>query len=322
VTLLAVAAALVPISDQAAASSGNSPRGVRVWQVGDAPRRELISPRHAVSWIYRLPEGARQGSGAWYVLRLHVKIAVKHPTRSLAYLSASTSGWTAAQIELKAVRTRYGRLLTSTSSLGLVNGLVKQTTLEKVFPLRFANYLQRRGVKGGRNTLKVGIESAAAPGAISVRVLADTAIVRTRTPPPSLSLHVTWRAHASPHVGAHLPIHWRVTNRSTLPAFDVRVTPVFDGRDFKTVGSSSSVFERLDGTRQGTFTLLPLRSVRTTLFVRAESPNANSPAAAIAAVVLPRQSSSKADDWRVRIAGALVLAAGFALLFLRRRSHG
>jgi hypothetical protein len=319
--VLALAAALIAASGHAAAAPRTTaPAGVSVFHVGRVARHGLVSHRDPALWTYRLPQGARQGRTMWYVLRLHVEVAIKSPTRSLAYLAASTNGWTAAQIELKAVRTR-GRLVTSTSSLGLVDGLVKTTRHVSVFRLRFANYLQRRGVQGGLNRLVVRVDSPAAPRALSVRVLPDTGIVRTTTPPPSLSLHVSWRSGESPHVGKQLPIHWSVTNRSSLAALDVRVAPVFDGRDFKTIGPTSSVVARLDGTRHGTFTLVPLRSVRTRLFVRAESPNANSPAAAIAAVVLPRQASRNDGYWRVRIIGALLLALGLAFLSLRRRAQ-
>jgi hypothetical protein len=265
-----------------------------------------------------LPERAAQGRGGWYVLRLHVEVAVERPTRSVAYLSAATNGFTAAQIEIQAVR-RAGRLVTSTSSLGLLRGLVRQTIRQRVFRLRFANYLQRRGVRGGRNELTVRIDSPAASRALAVRVLPDTGIDRTATPPPSLSLRVSWPTRESPRVGKPFTVGWSLTDRSRLAALDVGVAPVFDARDFRTVGPGRARFERLEGTRHGRFTLVPLRAVRTTLFVRAQSPNANSPAAAIGAVVLPRERSGGAA-WSVRIAGAVLLAGGIAVL--RRRRSG
>jgi hypothetical protein len=264
-----------------------------------------------------LPVHAAQGHGWWYVLRLRVQVAVEQPTRSIAYLSASTNGFTAAQIELATSR-RAGRLVTSTSSLGLVRGLVRQTIRQKVFPLSFANYLQRRGVTGGRNTLTVRVDSPAAPRAVAVRVLAGTGIDRTATPPPSLSLRVSWPVRESPRVGKPFTIGWRLTDRSRLAALDVGVEPVFDARDFRTLGPKRAGFARLEGSRHGRFTLLPLRPVRTTVFIRAESPNANSPAAAIRAVVLPPERSAGSADWPVRIAGALLLAAGIAVLTSRR----
>ncbi len=302
----------------AAAPKPNAVHGVSVFRAGFPARTARISPGHPASWNYRLLEGATQGGPVWYVLRLHVEVAVRHQTRSLAYLSASTNGWTAAQIEMKAVRIG-GRLVTSTSSLGLVDGLIKQSTRKKVFRLRFANYLQRRGVRGGRNRLTVRVDLPRAPRVVTVRVLPDTEIIRTATPPPSLSLHVSWPSRESPRVGKPFTIHWGLSNRSALAAFDVNVQPVFNGRDFETVGRRRSIFERFEGTRQGTFTLLPLRSVRTTLFVRAQSPNANSPAAAIAAVVLPRQTSAPTGP--SRIVGMLLFAGGIVVLAFLRRSQ-
>jgi hypothetical protein len=264
-----------------------------------------------------LPEHAAQGRGWWYVLRLNAEVAVEKPTRSVAYLSAGTNGFTAAQIEIQAVR-RAGRLVTSTSSLGLVHGLVRRTIRQRVFRLRFANYLQRRGVRGGRNALTVRVDSPAAPDALAVRVLPGTGIDRTTTPPPSLSLRVSWPTRESPRVGKPFTVGWSLTDRSRLAALDVGVEPVFDARDFRALGPRRAGFERLEGTRRGRFTLVPLRPVRTTLFVRAQSPNANSPAAAIGAVVLPRERSGGAA-WPVRTAGALLLAGGIAVLTRRTR---
>jgi hypothetical protein len=163
----------------------------------------------------------------------------------------------------------------------------------------------------------VRVDSPAAPRAVAVRVLPDTGIDRTATPPPSLSLRVSWPTRESPRVGKPFTIDWSLTNRSRLAALDVGVEPLFDARDFRTLGPERTGFERVEGTRHGRFTLLALRPVRTTLFVRAQSPNANSPAAAIGAVVLPRERSAGSGDWPVRIAGALLLAGGIALLARR-----
>jgi hypothetical protein len=319
--VIVVTVALLPGSRQAAAaSSANVVHGVSVFRVGSAADSVRVFSARPASWRYRLPEGSRQGGRRWYVLRLHVEVSVTRPTRSLSYLSALTNGFAAAQIELNAVRSG-GRLVTFTSSLGLVNGLVNAATRKQVFRLRFANYLQRRGVRSGRNTLIVRVDPSAASRAVSVRVLSDTGIVRTRTPPPSLSLHVAWPARQGVRVGKPLTIHWTLTDQSALAALRVGVEPLFDARDFEMLGPKRLVIERLEGTRKGTFTLLPRRSVRTTLFVRADSPNANSPAAAIAAVVLPQETSAQSAQWPVRIAGALLLAGGIALLYLGRLRH-
>jgi hypothetical protein len=118
--------------------------------------------RRGVSRRYLLPNAARQGPQAWYLIHLHFRIVFSSESRAgRAYVGASTGAPSdlraSAQIIFKIAR-RGGRLWISSDSLGLVAGhRVREASL-RTWTLKFDNYIPYAGVKPGLNELEFGLE--------------------------------------------------------------------------------------------------------------------------------------------------------------------
>src|SRR5690349_2439678 len=105
------AACVVLAAWPAAALAGDaraSERTVTTVALMGAPAGVALAPPHSERSLgFRLPAGARQGRGVWYVLRLRYRLTFAPTTRpGRAYVMASTNGYTCAQLEFRVTRER------------------------------------------------------------------------------------------------------------------------------------------------------------------------------------------------------------------------
>ena len=135
---------------------------------------------------YRLGPGSRQGGPSWFVGHLHFRITLSRlQGDARVYVSADTNERTFAQIEFEA---RDERIRWSTYDLfrGATQGLSRHRTAE----ISFFNYLQNRGVRPGRNSIRLHVEQFGNARVDELIVLPDSAIHTTRRSPHPLSLEV------------------------------------------------------------------------------------------------------------------------------------
>src|SRR5690348_9021462 len=122
-----LAAAFVVLAAWPAALAGDARASERtlttVARMG-APAGVALAPPHSErSLDYRLPPGASQGRGVWYVLRLRYRLTFAPTTRpGRAYVMASTNGYTCAQLEFRVTRVQ-GHLRVRWNSVDAAHGL-------------------------------------------------------------------------------------------------------------------------------------------------------------------------------------------------------
>lgn len=140
---------------------------------------------------YRLPRGAAQGRGTWYLIRLHFRISfAKQTGTGLVYVTASSGAvndrGTSAQIRFEVRRDRKGILITS-DSLGLVEGNVVRTSRSLTREIVFANYMPYRGIRPGVNVLSFGLDEQLGRAKVtSLRIYRDSGIEVARSSPANV----------------------------------------------------------------------------------------------------------------------------------------
>jgi hypothetical protein len=140
---------------------------------------------------YRLPPGAREGPGHWYLIRLHFRVEVRPDTIPGVFnVAADTNARTCASIIFTVTRDGRGPIVSS-DALGLVNGREIERGRGLVREIDFRNFLVKPGVKPGLNVLTFDLTSNAIPMVKEVKIFADSGIEYTRLGPASATI----RAH-------------------------------------------------------------------------------------------------------------------------------
>jgi hypothetical protein len=175
---------------------------------GDIVLRE--NPRTAktqAALTFRLPPGAKEGPGHWYIIRLHFRAEVRPNALAGEFnVAADTNDRTCASIIFDVTR-RGNRPYVASDALGLVNGVERVRGPALVREIHFSNFLVIPGVRPGLNLLTLDLTSNAVPMVRSVRVYADSGIELTRAGPPSAAV----KAHiAETHVRAGRTFHLQV----------------------------------------------------------------------------------------------------------------
>ncbi len=186
------------------------------------------------------------------------------------------------------------------------------------------NYLQSAGVRAGKSSLQFALEeSLAKNGVTAVRILPDTKIVRTKVPPPHLTLNVQYEKSEDLVVGRETEIAWELRNISRLAARNTTVELEYNPHDLRVIGNRSFSFDRVVRPVSGTFRFVAIRSVSTTIVVRVNSTTANGPAIGLRAIIQARNTSGDvATTWAIRAIGLVAITAFLwipAVIGLRKR---
>jgi hypothetical protein len=261
---------------------------------------------------FRLPPGARQGPRTWYLVRLHLRVAIAPRSGDgRIYVYGYTNGKACAQIRFDTRRTAAG-LRVRSSELGLVSGARERTTSSLVHELTFRNFLLLGGVKAGTNVLTIEVAQREGARVESVRVFANSGIERSSYGPASIALEPLLETD-EPQAGKSFRVGFRVRNPSRRAATNgaVRAEP---GPGLTVLSRRTVRFGAVPprGSVAGSFDLEADEPGRFELRLVAESVS-GSPVARLAVQV--EEASRPAWQW---LALALA-AAGAAAVALRRR---
>jgi hypothetical protein len=177
-----------------------------------------------VAVTYRLPPGAHEGPGHWYVIRLHFRVEVRPDTIPGVFnVAADTNGRTCASIIFTVTRDKRGPIVAS-DALGLVSGREVERGRGLVREIDFRNFLVTHGVKPGLNVLTLDLTSNAIPMVKQVTIFADSGIEYTRLGPPNATVQAHVR-EANVRAGRRFHLDVTVEHRAGLrvPTATVRV---------------------------------------------------------------------------------------------------
>jgi hypothetical protein len=263
----------------------------------------------------RLPAGARQGPGRWYVGRMRLRVALTRLDRGgHVYVSADTRHRTFCQIVFS--RRADGALEWETFDLfsGDRVGVVRNGAAT----IDFENYLQDKGVRPGLTDVRLHVEAYG--GTVSeIRVSPASGILSTRRSPEPLAAAVR-ALDPSPVKGKTFRLE--TTVGSSYPGDvlkDVAVNVSYDPHRLAVVGRPPAThFAALTGLKRLIFTFKALAPGQTSVGFAATS-QINGDRVGVSVRV-----GSAADWWTrqhlaVLIAGALLIGTGAALI-LRARS--
>jgi hypothetical protein len=273
----------------------------------------------------RFPVNAHQGPQTWYVMHVDAIAYLSPKTRKqTAFISAATNERAAAQIQIDTNSDKNGPFAEATS-VGLIKGFTRTLTRSRGLHIRFSNYLQKSGVISGDSYLEFAIsEPDPNSGVLAVRILPDTRIVATSTPPPHLDLHIAFKRNADVTVGHVLNLKWSIRNRSTLSARAVSIGIDYVRKDFALLSRRAYSFATVTNTERGVFRLIPKRSVDTTITITVGSSNTNHPEIGLRAIVMPKRTGDSSITWLLRAMGLVLLTSPlwiWAARVARRRLH-
>jgi hypothetical protein len=293
-----------------------------------APRGINISPRRPADLDFSFPKGAKQGPNEWYTVTLHARVVIAQNARkNVAYLTVSTSvpgeknRWTSAQIEFD-IKPKRHHTMVDVSSIGILRGLTHFETRKRIIEIAFTNYLQKRGVKGGRSDLHVELEGLLRPYAItSAIVLPDTKVSETEISPPHLRIRVRPVTRDPLVVGRVYAMKWKLSNDSRIPAraVDIDLEDFYGG--IKVLGKSHYYYKELKGSVSGLFRYVPERSGRIEYYVSVGSTTANQPAVRIDTTVFPKTRSDNREIELLRVLGIVLIAFVIGSGVIKRTAH-
>lgn len=169
-----------------------------------------------------LPKQSRQGQ-LWYLIRLHFTIVFSERSSSgFVFVSGLTNARAAAQVEFQVRRSARGARVIRWRTLDYIRGGRSRVTTNRRIEIWFENYLQYRGVHGGRNALTVQLERFKGVDIDSLTVHPDSGIEVSPIGPAQLRLAVE---PDSQHVskGDEFVVRYRLKNVGDRPALHVTV---------------------------------------------------------------------------------------------------
>jgi hypothetical protein len=250
------------------------------------------------SFDFRLPEGARQGSDAWYLIRLRYRLTfARESGPGLAWVIGDTNGRTSAQVEYTVAR-RSGGLRVRRTSVDLVNGQLARTFASRTDSVTFTNYLQLEGVRGGENELRIRLEESGLTRVERLELLPGTAIVRTGRSPYPLALEARLLDERV-RAGEAFRVGVTVSNRTGERLRDVVVRPQ---HAFELVSDPGLRFATLRRPAYGVYVFRAGAPGEYELGFVADS-SRNHPSLGLRVVVLERRSFSTLDAaiWAVAL---------------------
>jgi hypothetical protein len=231
---------------------------------------------------------------------------------------ADTNKRTAAQIEYTVRRSRRALRLRETS-VDIVNGQLEKVSRGRTSQIRFRNYLQTAGVRGGENELRLRLEQSDGTRVRRVEVFGDSGVFRSELTPYPLRIEPRLAA-GDVHPDAPFRLVAGLSNRTGEPLSDVEVRPAFDPRLFELLSPPVRRYAKLVEPVEAVFTLRPLRVGRHRIDVLASS-SRNQPSAALAVTVTPEPGSSalRIAVWGVALLPLALLGGWLLRSRLRER---
>ena len=219
-------------------------------------------------------------------------------------MMADTNGRTSAQVEYT-VRRVGAALRVRETSVDIVNGQLEKVFRGRTSEVRFRNYLQIAGVRGGENELRLRLEQSGRTRVERVEVFSDSGVFRTSSSP--YPLRIVPRVSAGDiHPDKTFRVVAGLSNRTGEPLRDVSVEPVFDRRVFELLSPRVRRYAAITKPVEATFAFRPLRIGRHRIDILASS-SRNQPSAALAVTVTP-EPTSKALELAVWAVALLPLA--------------
>lgn len=167
---------------------------------------------------FALPAHASQGPQNWYVLRLHLRLTLAPDSGpGTVDVSATTDQATCALISFRAGDARR----IDWTGVGIVDGVTRGSSRSGVVELRYANYLQRSGVKSGRNDLDFQLAQHGKVHVAELRIFDDSGIEYTPLSPANVRLVA--RAVPSVRVGQTIVVRFTLRNVGERVARSIRV---------------------------------------------------------------------------------------------------
>jgi hypothetical protein len=262
-------------------------------------RAEVDDGQREVVAVYDLPGGAAQGEEEWYTFRLAATVHYSGAGPGASSIAATTNGRVVSQVELRS----DGDAHVSSFYSGLITGPVRGESTNRSELFDYENYLQFKGVVGGRNVLRIVLEPL--EGHLVDRVEIDTnvsGIRRTSIHPYQLGLTAPTELRVRPGERFSLPV--RAERKGERP--DRAATLTADAGDVR-LDSAQFRFPHLSGGQtvafRGTAPQEGRHEVRLKLAASLNDP-------AVVTVLVVEPAPSVRQPVAILAGGALVMAVG------------
>ena len=279
----------------------------------------LADARPTATYGYQLPADTRQGPDGWYTVRLHYRVTFAADSgRGFAWVMADTNGRTSAQIEYT-VRRVGAALRVRETSVDIVNGQLEKVLRGRTSEVRFRNYLQISGVRGGENELRLRLEQSGRTHVERVDVFGDSGVFRTLQSP--YPLRIVPRVSARDiHPDKTFRVVAGLSNRTGELLRNVEVRPVFDRRAFELLSPEVRRYAAITKPVDAAFAFRPLRIGRHRIDILASS-SRNQPSAALAVTVTPQPTSNalRVAVWGIALLPIALIGAWLGRSRLRER---
>jgi hypothetical protein len=269
-------------------------------------------------FTFILPEGARQGAGSWYLVRLDFRLVLQRRSgNGVVYVEANTRGHAGGLVEFRVHRKRGAPELTW-NAIGIVDGIQTGRTRSRSVTVRFRNYVQERGIAAGLNTLSFDYQELGEARVERVELLPSSGIEFTDRSPalvrfgiPTLTKEV--------HVGDRVRIPFALRNDGDRPVGAVRVRVEYPGNDLRLIGPAERSYPTVEKGIHGTFEFKALHAGHHVLGIFA-STRSNHPGAEVQLDVAPRPVGRPLWAWALIVVGVGGVAGLGAHGLLRSRS--
>jgi hypothetical protein len=262
-------------------------------------RAEMDDGQREVVAVYDLPGGAAQGDEDWYTFRLAATVHYSGAGPGASSIAATTNGRVVSQVELRSDREAH----VSSFYSGLITGPVRGESTERSELFDYENYLQFKGVKAGRNVLRIVLEPLAGHVVDRVEIDANVSgIRRTSIHPYQLGLTAPTELRVRPGERFSLPV--KVERKGERP--DSAATLTADAGDVR-LESAQFRFPYVSGGQTVAFRGAAPQEGRHDVRLRLAA-SLNDPAAVTVLVVEP--APSVRQPVAILAGGALMMAVG------------
>ena len=266
------------------------------------------------TFVYSLPEGARQGPDDWYTIHLHYRLRfARDSAPGHAWVMADTNRRTCAQVEYTLERTAQG-LRYRRTTVDLEHGQREKRSASPEDEVRFTNYLQEKGVRSGDNELALRLETTRGVRVRRLVILVDTAVTRTAVTPYPLQLRP--RLEEDVEAGERFRVVVELRNAGERPLHDVVVRVRHDPSRLERLSPQALRYTRLSASTAAAFVFRARASGRQRIPVLGDS-DRNHPIA-VADINVGGSEGGRAAT--VAAAAALLaVLAGLVMRLSRRR---
>lgn len=261
-------------------------RGFGLWTLKrlgypDEVRHGTASDLKRPMIYFALPPRAAQGPQNWYVLRLHLRLTLAPDSGAgTVDVSATTDQATCALISFRVGAARR----IDWTGVGIVDGVTRGSSRNATVELRYANYLQRSGVKSGRNDLDFQLAQHGKAHVAELRVFDDSGIEYTPLSPANVRLVA--RAAPAVHVGQTVVVRFALRNVGERAARDIRVAASYPRTRLALVAAHGTRVSSLRQSRSaaGSFVFRARTAGKAPVFIAAQT-SSNHPGDSVDVVV-------------------------------------